>query len=215
MNQLLPILYSFRRCPYAIRARMALAYSQIDYELREVSLKNKPEAMRSISAKATVPLLQLADGKVIDESLDIIQWALASDDPEHYYSGLSARLVSQVDKLIECNDSLFKPVLDKYKYADRHPQYSMQHYREQGCQFLDKLEMLLTSNRYLLSDRQCLADIAIFPFIRQFAFVDKDWFDQMDKPNLQRWLSEFLDSNLFNEVMQKHALWQPEDFIQQ
>ena len=202
---MLPILYSFRRCPYAIRARMAIVYASINFELREVSLANKPSSMLAISPKGTVPILQLSDG-VIDESLEVIGWALEQSDPDNWLA-----LVSQSEQqgLIAENDNQFKQWLDRYKYWDRYPQQSQQDYRMNAEIFISTLEQRLENSLYLFGDKICVADIAIFPFIRQFAFVDKPWFDQSNYPSVQRWLNQFLQSDLFNQVMQKHILWQP------
>ena len=201
---MLAILYSFRRCPYAIRARMAIAYASINPEIREVSLANKPSEMLSLSPKGTVPVLQL-DELVIDESIEVMVWALEKSDPDNW---LALDLQSQQQRLIEENDNQFKAWLDKYKYWDRFPEQSQQDYRSQAEKFISKLEKNLTKNSYLLGNQICMADIAIFPFIRQFAFVDKDWFDQANYPHLQRWLNEFLVSDLFVQVMEKQSVWQ-------
>ena len=201
---MLPILYSFRRCPYAIRARMAIAYASINLEVREVSLANKPPEMTHISPKGTVPVLQL-DNRIIDESIEVMAWALEQSDPDNW---LALDLQQQQQTLIEENDNSFKAWLDKYKYWDRFPEQSQQAYRGQAETFISKLDKNLIEHRYLLGNKICMADIAIFPFIRQFAFVDKDWFDQANFPALQRWLTEFLDSHLFAQVMKKHSVWQ-------
>ena len=206
---MLPILYSFRRCPYAIRARMAIAYASINLEVREVSLANKPPEMTHISPKGTVPVLQL-DNRIIDESIEVMAWALEQSDPGNW---LATGLKQQQQSLIEENDNSFKAYLDKYKYWDRFPEQSQQAYRGLAEQFISRLDKNLSEHRYLLGDKICMADIAIFPFIRQFAFVDKDWFDQTNYLELQRWLSEILDSPLFTQVMKKHSVWQsPMDF---
>ena len=201
---MLPILYSFRRCPYAIRARMAIAYASINLEVREVSLANKPPEMTQISPKGTVPVLQL-DNRIIDESIEVMAWALEQSDPDNW---LALDLEQQQQSLMEENDNSFKAYLDKYKYWDRFPEQPQQAYRGQAEQFISRLDKNLSEHRYLLGDKICMADIAIFPFIRQFAFVDKDWFDQANFPALQRWLTEFLDSHLFAQVMKKHSVWQ-------
>ena len=201
---MLPILYSFRRCPYAIRARMAIAYASINLEVREVSLANKPPEMTHISPKGTVPVLQL-DNRIIDESIEVMAWALEQSDPDNW---LALDLEHQQKALIEENDNSFKTWLDKYKYWDRFPEQSQQVYRGHAEKFISKLDKNLSEHRYLLGNKICVADIAIFPFIRQFAFVDKDWFDQANYPALQRWLNEFLDSSLFAQVMKKHSVWQ-------
>ncbi|MGB0459238.1 MAG: glutathione S-transferase [Porticoccaceae bacterium] len=205
---MLPILYSFRRCPYAIRARMAIAYASITLELREVALANKPAAMLAISPKGTVPVLQLSD-RVIDESVEVMRWALSQSDPENWLASDSQQ---EQSTLIDENDNEFKQWLDKYKYWDRYPEQSQQDYRKKAEKFLSNLELRLQHNSYLLGNNICMADIAIFPFIRQFAFVDKPWFDDADYPSVQRWLNQFLQSKLFEQVMVKHVLWQqPED----
>jgi glutathione S-transferase len=201
----LAVLYSFRRCPYAMRARLAIAYSQVAVELREVVLRSKPEEMLQISPKGTVPVLQTQSGEVIDQSLDIMHWAVGQYDPEQW---LCPRLHHQIDALINLNDHDFKGCLDRYKYPDRHPEHAQAFYREQGERFLQQLEQLLTVHRYLLADRPCLADMAIMPFIRQFAAVDQAWFDQANYPKLQAWLVHLLGLPLFDYVMTKYAPWQ-------
>ena len=201
---MLPILYSFRRCPYAIRARMAIAYASINLEVREVSLANKPLEMTQISPNGTVPVLQL-DNRIIDESIEVMAWALEQSDPDNW---LALYLEQQQQSLIEENDNSFKAYLDKYKYWDRFPEQPQQAYRGQAEQFISRLDKNLSEHRYLLGEKICMADIAIFPFIRQFAFVDKDWFDQANYPALQRWLNAFLELPLFAQVMKKHSVWQ-------
>ena len=205
---MLPVLYSFRRCPYAMRARMALLYSSINVELREVLLKEKPSCMLTISAKGTVPVLLLPNGAVLDQSRDIMLWALNIDDPEHW---LNEELAAPINGLIEQNDNQFKTYLDHYKYWERYPAESQQFYRSQAEEFLLLLEQLLQNHRYLLADRITMADIALFPFIRQFAFVDKNWFDRAPYPRLQFWLQAFLESSLFLRAMKKSPFWKEGD----
>lgn len=206
MNQSsLPVLYTFRRCPYAMRARMAIHYSQIPVEQREIVLKHKPKSMLQASAKGTVPVLVLTDGTVIDESRDIMGWALAQNDPDSWYTEDKETLISS---LIDMNDEKFKPYLDKYKYSVRYPDYPSEVYRSKAEVYLQKLDNLLSESKYLVSDSVSLADIAIFPFIRQFAFVDKQWFDQTAYDNLKQWLNEFINSPEFIEIMLKHEPWQ-------
>jgi len=200
----LPILYSFRRCPYAIRARMAIKVSNVQVELREVVLADKPKEMLACSAKGTVPVLQLVDGTVIDESLDIILWALKQNDPDNWLSYFHSR---EASSLIEFNDTEFKEHLDHYKYADRFPEQTMETYREKGEEFLQRLETQLGQYTYLAGENLSMLDIAIFPFIRQFAYVDKVWFDQSEYKKLQVWLERLLASSLFNDVMKKHPKW--------
>lgn len=199
----LPILYSFRRCPYAIRARMAIKASGIAVELREVVLAEKPDELLHISPKATVPVLELLDGQVIDESVDIMQWALQKNDPQNYLS----TDINEVNNLIGINDNDFKQYLDCYKYADRFPEHSYEYYREQCEEFLQLLEHRLSDSLYLITDEISLADIAIFPFIRQFAFVDKAWFDGSEYKKINEWLNKMLESEFFTKVMTKYPQW--------
>ena len=203
----LAILYSFRRCPYAMRARMALQYSGVRVFLREIELKNKPQQMLQCSAKGTVPVLVLTDGTIIDESRDIMYWALEQNDPDKWLPEPAIETRNQIDQLLDENDFNFKNWLDRYKYADRYPQQSAAYYRHQGEQFLASLEYRLSNHRFLMNDTFSVADIGIFPFIRQFAFVDKDWFYQSDYPYLQTWLDYFLQSEIFNSVMKKYPAW--------
>ncbi|MBD1568751.1 glutathione S-transferase [Aliivibrio sp. S10_S31] len=193
-------LYSFRRCPYAMRARLGIVQSNKTVHLREIILKNKPESMLQASPKGTVPVLINNKGKVIDESLDIMKWALEGSE-------LLQSTTSEMFQLIRENDDIFKSWLDKYKYADRYPEYSEIYYREQGELFLNKLEQRLTTSPMLFSKQYSFADLAILPFIRQFAFVDIHWFRQSKYKNLQRWLFEFIESELFNSIMNKYSAW--------
>lgn len=197
-------LYSFRRCPYAMRARMALRYSAVDLNIVEVSLKAKPPEMLALSSKGTVPVLQV-DGKVIDESLEIMHWALAQHDPDNW------RLLGDLEgqaltaALIEENDQVFKLHLNRYKYPERHPEYPLEHYRAEGEVFLRRLEALLETRAFLAAAHQSLADVAVMPFVRQFAHVDREWFVAAPYPRLQRWLQGLLDSELFVAIMAKQS----------
>lgn len=199
-----PILYSFRRCPYAIRARLAIAQSGIEVELREIVLRDKPEHMLEISPKGTVPVLLLPDGTVIDESLDIMHWALDKNDSGAWLDADR----NLIDQLINENDHQFKCWLDKYKYSDRHPEHSQTYYRNKCELWLAQLEELLEQNsESLIKGGKSLADYAILPFIRQFAHVDLDWFQSSDYKNVQSWLAEFKESDLFLGVMKKYKPW--------
>ena len=202
----LPILYSFRRCPYAIRARLAIKVSDIEVELREVILSDKPEKMLACSPKGTVPVLQLADGIVIDESRDIMEWAFKLQDPENCLPH-NKNESAETNRLIDFNDNEFKQHLDQYKYSVRFPEQSREYYREQCEGFLQQLEDMLNANKYLLGNKISMADMAIFPFIRQFANVDNNWFDQTQHEKLQQWLEQMLALPLFNKVMDKYAQW--------
>ena len=205
-----PILYSFRRCPYAIRARLALHYSSIQVELREVILRNKPSELIEASSKATVPVLIVNDGIIIDESLDIMLWALEQNDFHHWLPA-DSREQESTTALIKENDTDFKHWLDRYKYVDRHPEFSEFWYRQQCERFLVKLEQLLTDQPFLQGERFGLADAAIAPFIRQFALVDKNWFAESHYRKIKLWLNNFMQGALFSSVMHKYSQWQTGD----
>jgi glutathione S-transferase len=195
-------LYSFRRCPYAMRARMALRYSTVAVDIVEVSLKAKPAEMLALSSKGTVPVLNV-DGLVIDESLEIMQWALAQHDPQDWLLKDDPQGQRAIAALIEENDQVFKVHLNRYKYAERYPQQPMAFYRAEGEVFLRRLDELLEGRDYLLVNHPTLADVALMPFIRQFAHVDREWFAQTPYRRLQDWLQRFLASALFTSVMAK------------
>lgn len=194
-----PILYSFRRCPYAMRARMALAISETEVEHREVVLRDKPAAMLAVSPKGTVPVVVCDDGTVIDESVDVMRWALGRSDPENWLSGDDRDIIAIID-------GPFKHHLDRYKYSARHDSDPQEH-RAGAVAILEQLEGRLRENCYLCGDRRSMADIAIFPFIRQFANTDREWFDTQPLPHLQRWLGEHLESALFQQIMVKYDPW--------
>ncbi len=204
MENALPILYSFRRCPYAIRARLAIAYAGIAIEIREVQLKHKPEQMLVISPKGTVPVLQLPDGKVLDESLDIMRWALAQNDPDNWLD-----VVEDAGELILWNDGEFKYFLDRYKYADRYPEFPPSYYRSQAEKFLAELEARLARHPFLSGHHYGLLDAAILSFIRQFAAVDNLWFQASDYRRVIDWLKRGIATDLFASVMIKYAIWNP------
>lgn len=206
-----PVLYSFRRCPYAIRARLAIVYAKVGVELREVVLKEKPKEMLELSPKGTVPVLNLGLGKVLEESLDIMYWALGHNDSEGWLAGLTESQKRDSEELISINDGEFKQHLDHYKYFDRFPEQSKETYRAQGEVFLSLLDERLSRQSHLLSENFSFADAAIFPFIRQFAHVDKKWFDQSRYQHLQQWLERLLQSELFLGVMKKYPPYQPGD----
>jgi len=199
----IPLLYSFRRCPYAMRARMALRYSRLPLEIHEVSLKAKPSEMLRLSPKGTVPVLVLADGTVIDESLDIIRWALTQNDPDDWLMQGNSQKAQLAETLIEENDGPFKQSLDRYKYSIRFPEQPREVYRAQGESFLARLEALLSDKPYLCRDTCSYADIGIFPFVRQFALADEAWFAQSSYPMLRHWLEGLISSPLFIQIMEK------------
>lgn len=201
----LPCLYSFRRCPYAMRARLGLLFAEQQVELREVVLKNKPPQMLDISPKGTVPVLQLTDGTVIEQSREIMLWALEQNDPENL---LDKTVLNEANALIDQNDNEFKYWLDRYKYADRHLEMTQEEYRQKGEVFLQRLDALLSKNSYLLGANIGVADIGIMPFVRQFAHVDREAFYGLPYPNLQRWLQDWLQHPFFLQVMTKFKPWE-------
>lgn len=199
-----PVLYSFRRCPYAIRARMALWAAGTTVELREVKLAAKPPALLAASPKGTVPVLVLADGRVIDESLAIMRWALAQHDPEGWLAGEDAALIA-------ANDGPFKHHLDRAKYPGRYVEDDGIDHRSAALALLTPLEARLTAAPFLGGTTRGFTDIALFPFIRQFAAVEPAWFAAQSLPRLQAWLERLLGSSLFAHVMPKFAPWQEGD----
>jgi glutathione S-transferase len=199
----LPVLYSFRRCPYAMRARLAIAVSGVAVELREIKLSAKPQAMLEVSPKGTVPVVVLPDGGVIEQSLDVMHWALGLNDPEGW-------LLRDDPALIARNDGPFKLDLDRYKYPERHGSDAIAH-RESGLEFLAELDARLAAHEQLCGRERGLADMAVMPFVRQFAATDPAWFQSQPLPHLQRWLSAHLGSDLFESVMGKFVPWREGD----
>jgi glutathione S-transferase len=204
-----PILYSFRRCPYAMRARMALAVASIRYVIREVALRDKPAALQEASPKATVPVLVLPDGRVIEQSLDIMHWALTQHDPQQWWVADQITLDTMLS-LIAGNDGPFKFHLDRMKYANRYADAAPAQHRTEALKLLMPLEARLSNHPFLFGAAPKLADIALFPFVRQFAHTDAAAFAELSLPHLQAWLKQWESSALFAFVMTKHAVWQPE-----
>lgn len=197
----LPILYSFRRCPYAMRARMALLVAGIQVELREVVLRDRPEHMLEISPKGTVPVLLLEDGTVIEESMDIMLWALDE-----------SLLVGDWKRLVEGNDGDFKHHLDRYKYNNRYENpLAPEEHRSHVVAFLDAYNAQLSQTQYLCGEDATIADYALSPFVRQFANTDRSWFDALELPHLHRWLNTMLESETFRNCMVKHPQWKEGD----
>lgn len=191
MSKKLPILYTFIRCPWAMRARLALAYVGIEYEAREVDLKNKPQSLLDYSPKGTVPVLILADGKILDESLDIILWAMPKPaEPEQ----------SKIDQLISINDHDFKKNNHQYKYGQGQ---DVECARAECEKFIQLLEHKLSQHKYLINDAISIADLAVFPLIRQFSMVDAAWFAQTAYKNVQRWLDSIFASSFYAAAMKK------------
>ena len=199
-------LFSFRRCPYAMRARMALAVSGAELELVEVSLKNKPQRMLDLSPKGTVPVVELDDGTVIDESLDIMLWTLNNHDPEGWL-GNDPAMLEEMMALIAENDGDFKHHLDRTKYAVRYDGADPEVHRTKAQGFLQQLTERLQHQPYLFGKKPQLADWAILPFVRQFANIDRERFDESTHPRLGEWLNEGLASERFQEIMKKGSRW--------
>lgn len=205
-----PILYSFRRCPYAMRARMGLDAAKIAVEHREVRLRDKPQAMLDASPKGSVPVLVLTDGTVIDESIDILEYALSVDDPEEW-----ARDREKDRADAEAFLDQFKHHLDRYKYASRYDPdvergaVDLGH-RKQAMDLLADLSQPLDNHAFLRGGRPRLIDIALFPFVRQFAAVERDWWKETASKGLQVWLSHWLNDSRFKRIMTKHPVWEPD-----
>jgi glutathione S-transferase len=197
------ILYSFRRCPYAMRARMALIASGQKVVLREVALRDKPAEMIAASPKGTVPVLVLPDGNVIDESIDIMRWALTRHDPEDWLMGDDPALIAR-------NDGAFKHHLDRYKYVSRYGSDPLEH-RGAAMEMLGGLEARLGRGDYLTGESRRLADIAIFPFVRQFAAVEPEWFATQPLPLVRNWLDRLTGSSLFARAMLRVQPWRDGD----
>lgn len=194
------VLYSFRRCPYAMRARMALAVSGAEYEHREVVLRDKPPQMLEASPKGTVPVFVTAEGDVLEESIDIMRWALNRCDPEGW-------LDRDDPELVTANDGPFKHHLDRYKYSTRYHEVDPEEHGSAAVRHLRVLDDRLADSPYLCGERRGFADIAIFPFVRQFANADRDWFDAQDLPKVRHWLDGLVSSELFAGIMAKHDRW--------
>jgi glutathione S-transferase len=200
-----PILYSFRRCPYAMRARLALLSSGIRCEIREIALSQKPESMLAVSPKGTVPVLILKD-QVLEESLDILNWALKQSDPESWSTAGTAMHEDAMALVYRC-DSEFKHHLDRYKYPNRYDLPDGLSHRQQGSLFLNQLNVRLGQTASLMGPAWCWVDAAIAPFVRQFARTDRAWFDAQAWKPLQNWLTSFEESETYAEVMHKYKVW--------
>lgn len=200
---MMPILYSYRRCPYAMRARMALKYSGIELEHREIDLRNKPQSMLLASPKGTVPVL-CVNGIVLDQSIEIMRWALEQSDPDGWLR-VDQSLAQQ---WIEKNDGPFKLLLDQYKYPNRFPELQQSEVLDSACKLmLEPIEVALQSHPFVLGSNLSWVDIAIFPFIRQFSMVDLQKFNALPMPQTKQWLNQLLESELFNSVMNKYPVW--------
>lgn len=202
----LPVLYSFRRCPYAMRARLALAVSGQVCELREVVLRAKPQGLLQASPKATVPVLVLPDGTVLEQSLDIMRWALAKNDPAGWLTPSHGTEAAMLALIAGC-DGPFKQALDRCKYPSRYPEADAALARVQAVEWLQGLEARLAGEPFLFGDHAALADMAIAPFVRQFAGINADWWAAQPWPRLQAWLAQWQAGTLFERVMPKLGAW--------
>ena len=206
----LPILYSFRRCPYAMRARMAIHISSQKCEIREVLLRDKPPSMLEYSSKGTVPVLVLQSGEVIDESLDVIDWALNLNDPDNWQRSKDNE---KTKELIKINDGEFKHHLDRYKYSKRYDNEDPEFHRKKCLSFIEKVNSELQNSKYIFDDAISYIDISLLPFIRQFRIADNEWFDELPYENVKSWLSNFLNSELLKSIMSKYDLWKEGDEV--
>ncbi len=225
----LPVLYSLRNCPYAMRARIAIFKSQQPVALRDVVLTNKPAEMILASPKATVPILVLneldklseesgADSAidtvkaprethVIDESLDVMLWALQASDPQDLLHSAQPEMLTQMLTLINDFDVEFKQRIEAYKCSKRYHETNLTECRNACEEYIIRLEQRLTQHEFLMSERESLVDIALLPFIRQFARIERQWYLQSPYPKLKQWLNNYLQSPMFTKVMSKHPLW--------
>jgi glutathione S-transferase len=203
----LPILYSLRNCPYAMRARVAIFKAQQIVILRDIVLSNKPKEMITASSKATVPVLVLANGTVVEESLAIMLWALNETDPDDLLQSQNEHELSVMLNLIKSFDHDFKVCLEQYKCAKRYRESNIIECRVECEQFIQTLESRLNRHSFLISNTESLADIALLPFIRQFARIERQWYLQSPYPKVRQWLNNYLQSPMFTKVMAKYPLW--------
>ena len=208
VNRKYPILYSFRRCPYAMRARLAIKASGIIVEIREVELKNKPKEFLGISPKATVPIVCISSKQIIEESLDIMEWALKINDPLKLLKYEKLNRI-EIHNILNKLENEFKQNLDRYKYSSRFDQPNPELSRDKNLKILNEFNNLLQNNKGICSSHLSLLDYAVFPFIRQFRNVNSVWFDSLELKFLQTWLYELIDSDEFSSIMKKYEIWNP------
>ena len=208
INRKYPILYTFRRCPYAMRARLAIRASEVMVEIREVKLKNKPQELLNISPKATVPVLYISSKKIIEESLDIMKWALEINDPLKLLEQEKLNTIEVYNTLNKLEND-FKQNLDRYKYSSRFDQPNPELYRDKNLRILNQFNNLLQHNKGIYSSHLSILDYAIFPFVRQFRNVNSVWFDSLELKFLKSWLYELIDSDEFSSIMKKNLIWEP------
>lgn len=203
-----PVLYSYDQCPYCLRARLALKYAKQKIILRGVELDNLPAEARAVSSHATVPSLVFGDNEYLDESWDIVKWALQQQDPDNWL-GKDSEYLQEAEMLVEINDHSFKDDLEHYKKQPGEAEHPRDYYRQRGEEFLEELNDMLEDNSFLLASHITVGDIAVLPFIRKFAAVDKDWFDKAPYPKLQQWLAAMTATKLFKETDIQHQIWHP------
>ena len=201
----MPILYSFKRCPYAMRARLALKLANIQCELREVRLNNKPKHMLEVSPKGTVPILILED-KVIDESIDIINWVL--DQNNIFEGNISSEQIITTEAIIDIFDNKFKYHLDRYKYSNRYENADKKFHQKKCFDILIDVEKLISNENWFFGNKLNKLDISILPFLRQFRIANPDWFDSLKEiPKIQKLLYNFLESNYLKQIMVNYKTW--------
>ena len=205
-----PTLYSFRRCPYAMRARLVLRLCKIECIIREISLKEKNTEFLKVSPKATVPVLVLPNGEVLEESMDIIYWSLEQNDPSNLK--VKDQLARKTSKLIELFDTEFKFHLDRYKYSSRYNIQNSKVHRDKAREILVQINTMLKGKNYIGGKNISLLDISILPFVRQFRIADMKWFDNnLGLDNVNKWLNIFLNSDLLASIMTKYKVWEIDD----
>lgn len=203
----LPVLYSLRNCPFAMRARMAIYRSQVPVLLRDIVLSDKPPEMLEASPKGTVPVVVTSCGTVIEESAEVMLWALGENDPDDLLLSTNPVMLDSMRGFIHLFDTEFKPCLETYRAAKRYHEPNLVECRQACEKYLSELEDRLTRHSFLISDQESLADLALLPFIRQFARVERQWYLQSPYPKLRQWLNQYLQSRMFSKVMTKHELW--------
>ncbi|HBV75570.1 MULTISPECIES: glutathione S-transferase [Vibrio] len=206
-NNPLPILYSLRNCPFAMRARLAIYQSQVPVLLRDIVLRDKPAEMLTASPKGTVPVLVTSNGTVIEESIEVMLWALSENDPNDLLMSNDDNILDEMRQLIFQFDDKFKPCLEAYRAAKRYHEPNLVECRQSCEHYLSELENRLTQHSFLMAAQESLADLALLPFIRQFAKVERQWYLQSPYPKLRQWLDRYLQSKMFSKVMSKHELW--------
>ena len=208
-----PILFSFRRCPYAMRARLAIKLCDLKCEIREISLKSKNELFLKLSPKGTVPVLVLQDDSIIEESLEIIEWAISKQDPLNLMAK-NQNIYKEDINLIKKIDNEFKFHLDRYKYSSRYKDASANEHKLKARDILVDLNSILGNKKWLRGDKPTLSDISILPFVRQYRIADIEWFDEkLDLPNIKNWVHNFINSSMFINIMTKNKIWETNDPI--